>query len=218
MRVPAAICLILALLILGACKPPEPAEAPSDGPPAAPAEAPPDLNLPPDPDAQGRHGSRAQAPAPAVILAPFPYTPEQLRESSPSGRVCMFRVTDPRGETLTRMEFAEADESGVIVRAKTVTAEGEGVGQTETRSSWEELMRHASYEAALTTITSAEVTVAAGTFQTKFYEVEEPSGGIDMRLWFADGLAGPPVKLEDLQDGEVVVSMELMDNALTGSN
>ena len=135
-------------------------------------------------------------------------------DASPSGRVCVFRVFDPNGETLTRMEFTEADESGVLVHSIAVSLEGETMGENETRSSWEDLMRHASYPAGFTTITPVELTVGAGTFQAKLYEVADGGGGVDMRVWFADEMPGPPLKLEDLQADEIMVSMELIESSL----
>jgi hypothetical protein len=210
--------MLLLPLLLTSCKP---QEAPQPQPPAGqPAPQPafvPDPALPPLPE-DSTHGTRAKAPlfrpGPGAIVADYPYTAEQIRDSSPSGRVCIFRVTDPDGDTITKMEFLGADAEGVTVKSTVTTPEGEPVGDEESRSTWADLVEHASYPAGFTTITSVEVTVGAGTFQAKLYEVQDGAGGVDLKAWFADGMAGPPVKLEDHGDGEIIVAMEMLEQSL----
>lgn len=193
MRARAASVLVLALFVLTACD--SKAPSPEAGPP--PSEAPP---------------TAAPAPMPSAIFAPFPFSAEQIRDATPAGRHVVYRVVDPNGVTLTNMTFVQANEQGTFVKNRVTTESGALVGETESTNTWEDLKMHARYPADFTTITETEVAVAAGTFAAKLYEISDGRGGVETRAWFANELPGPPVKMENYREGQVIFSMELLEN------
>ena len=153
-------------------------------------------------------------PPQGQVFAPFPFTAEQIREASPAGRHVVFTVKQQGQELSQEMLFVENDEEGAVVRSSMTLPDGRQQA-SQTRSGWDELMRHASYPASFTTVSPVEVEVGAGTFQAKLYEVGDGEGGVAQRAWFADELPGPPVRMEMYQGGRLAFEMEMVTNEQT---
>lgn len=209
MRLALASALMLALLALAGCGSQEAPQAPEAN--SRPAEAAATTSAP---EGSGRTAPAPAAPAPppmGQVFAPFPYTPEQIRDASPSGRHVVFRIVQAGGELRQEMTFTGSDEQGTIVESVMLNAEGEGQSG-QRRMSWQQLQAHASYPASFTTVTSTEVEVGAGTFSAKLYQVGDGQGGVERRVWFADELPGPPVLMEVYEKGERTFRMEMIEN------
>ena len=75
-------------------------------------------------------------------------------------------------------------------------------------ATWGELQTHASYPVATTSLTVADVSVAAGTFAGWLYETVD--GESVTRAWFARRLPGPPVLIVTACAGDEVFRYELV--------
>ena len=151
--------------------------------------------------------------------APTPFTAAQIREGCPEGRVATFRVIQAgRDPFLQFMRFHDADAEGVEVEMGMMLENGNPVSTPASRrSTWEELQRHASFEADRTILSEGEVTVEAGTFPCFLYEVRVERSGeppATTRAWFAKTLPGPPVKMEKVVAGQTQLVSELVSNVI----
>jgi hypothetical protein len=142
--------------------------------------------------------------------APTPFTPDEIREACPSGRVGVLRVTEADGTTSHRLyRFLEADADAVRFGGGPCDAAGEPLGPLRDRvCTWVELQEHASYPAAATRIDEDTVDVPAGHLECLRYVVAE--GEEVSTFWFARSLPGPPVKVLETVDGRVTQTTELV--------
>ncbi len=150
--------------------------------------------------------------ATAPESAPTPFTEAQIRAGCPVGRVDVYRITAADGQTMERRtSFVAADEERATFESVGLDENGSPVGEADRGSAtWAELRDHARYPAAQTTVVDAEVTVPAGTFAVRLYEVRE--GERITRAWFAPELPGPPIRHEMEEAGRLVSRMELVSH------
>ena len=152
-------------------------------------------------------------PWPTSGMGPTPYTAEQIRDAHPSGTVLRFRMSTPAaGEMLQTMRFVGSDADGTTVRQRQ-EQDGKQLGaETEQRVGWEDLRKHALFDAEMTTREAATVTVAAGTFDCWLYTVRQVAQpGVVQYLYFAHEKPGPPVLMVAKADGKDVMRMELLE-------
>ena len=146
--------------------------------------------------------------------APTPFTAAQIREACPVGRRSTFRIEMPgRTPILQTFDFVGADAEGAEVRFTLRDEAGKVVGEpTTSRSDWRGFQAHASYPAESTTITEAEETVPAGTFEGFLYRVVTKETGVE--AFFAKSLPGPPVRLVRSRNGVPELIMTLVSHAI----
>jgi hypothetical protein len=162
----------------------------------------------------------ATAPEPAAATTddpaahlPPPFTAAELRAGLPVGTEIVFKLEAAGQETqLQHWTFTAADDSGCTIAAKLLREDGSLISdEGEGTSSWAELESHAHFPAARSTRTESTVTVAAGTFDSWLFEVQPAAPDQPVkRLQFARTLPGPPVLMEVIAGGEVVMRMELL--------
>jgi len=152
-------------------------------------------------------------PLPAGILEP-PFRAAVLRDGLPVGTVIDFRIAAAGKPTVVqRWRFTAADADGCTVETVTYAEDGATVLADEGAEThrWSELEGHAHFPAARTTRREASIDVPAGHFDTWYFEVApEHPGEPTRRFHFARNLPGPPVWMQVIQDGQVVMSMELL--------
>jgi hypothetical protein len=157
----------------------------------------------------------AEPAEPADANAPTPYTAEQIRGGCPLGRWRTYAISG-LASGLERMTFVESGPDGAVVESVAVDENGTPTeAPTRSPATWEELRSHASFPASRTTIRDASVTVPAGTFACRLYEVQEPDDGAGprtSRYWFATdvSLAGPPIRMEVVSGDEIMMGMVLV--------
>lgn len=145
-------------------------------------------------------------------IAPVLFTLEQLRAGNPQGRVIELRIEAEGKPTVTEhWEFIAVDAQTATIHSITrdesgaVVADGTGTGTAK----WSELLAHAHFPAAATTIQdNVQITVPAGTFTTRLYTVK--AGDATRQFWFAPDLPGPPVQFTTEQGGKVVQRAQML--------
>ena len=145
--------------------------------------------------------------------SPTPFSAEAIREASPAGHTIR-HVVEVTGQPAIRSVtvFLEGDMETARFRFYNEDAAGNRLGEPQVgEAKWLDLQRHASFPAEHTSIASASVTLAAGSFECWLYTVtgEAAEQTTESRFWFAQDLPGPPVKMVQSRDGEVVMTMTL---------
>lgn len=164
------------------------------------------------PPKHNQQAATASEPAKAPALAPFPYTPGQLRDASKAGRIYRYKATAKGGAvSYFQMQFDAVTHADCTVTSFGCDAAGKQLGESGTATStWEQLQAHASYPADRTAITSDTITVGAGTYDCMKYEIrsaKEP--GVINYFWFAKDQPGAPVKFGTWRNGAVESFTEL---------
>ena len=156
----------------------------------------------------------SSAPAVEEGQLDSPYTAAEIRAANPTGTEIRFRLTSGSGSAGVQiLRFVTTDAEGASIES-ILASEDESraiPSAGPVRSSWEELRGHAVFPAGTAVRTRADCVVPAGKFEGWLYTVLGPEEGEVSRYYFADGPAGPPVKLESMKDGERVLLMELLE-------
>jgi len=148
-------------------------------------------------------------------LAPFPYTPDEIRRANPPKTVLVHRMESAEGTFLQTMSFLRpADEQRTTIQIKRMNENGRTLSQPEeSTATWLELRNHASFPAALTVRTQDQVETPAGKFDCWLYTVQSQGTPVPVtaRFWFAFDQPGPPVLYETEQEGRLVSRMVLLE-------
>ena len=155
----------------------------------------------------------AAAPAPEVCEPPF--TAAQIHDATHPGRTYDFEVEQAGAPVVgLRLRFVEVHQGHARVERSTFDAEGQAVGTTESATvTWDELVRHAAWPRASTTIEPAHITVPIGEFDDAvLYTVREDEGGKAKvtRAWFVRSMPGAPLVHVVSMDGVDVTKMRLV--------
>lgn len=148
------------------------------------------------------------------VLAPTPFTADEIRRGCPVGRTIRLRI-DAVGEPgfQRSSRFVECDESGAVVERIRLSLDGAPLGEPEvSRTSWRDLQGHASFPAAATTIESERIETAIGPLDCLRYTVRD--GTTDRVFWFAVDLPGMPVRYLTRVDGQVVSTVSVVANTV----
>jgi len=166
-----------------------------------------------------RMGEGAEVGPGGEALAPYPFTPEQLRATYKDGTELIFRVSVlGQPAVIQRMQFGGADAEGVTVLVKQESVEGiPGRDLMNKRSTWKELQEHARFSAVGTARFRERVRTSGAEWDCWVYVVAGPEGSTTS-FSFADLLPGPPVLLEQSKDGETILRMELIDIITPGGD
>lgn len=147
-------------------------------------------------------------------IAPPPYSAEEIRAATSVGRSYELVIEVPGKPTIRRrLTFTAVDQLGCTIESAHTDETGKVVGiPTVSHSTWQDLVKHASYPRETTEISDAPVETPAGSFDCLLYRVEEstPEGPMVTRAYFAKDMPGAPVKLVVEIAGELVSNMELV--------
>ncbi len=148
-------------------------------------------------------------PQAGEATASTPYTADEIRESSRTGRRYEWNVEVPGKPREVRvLTFIRVNKGGAEVENVTLDATGHMVGEPVRGSAtWQELRDHAAFPASRVAVTEESITVPAGTYPCKLYTVTE--GAKVSRFWFANTMPGPPVKLAITEGGAAKEQREL---------
>jgi hypothetical protein len=144
-----------------------------------------------------------------------PFTAAQIHDATHPGRTYDFEVEHAGGPVVgLRLRFVEVHEGHARVERSTFDAEGQAVGTTESATvTWDQLVRHAAWPRAATTIEPAHITVPIGEFDDAvLYTVREDEGGKAKvtRAWFVRAMPGAPLVHIVSVDGVDVTKMRLV--------
>ena len=151
---------------------------------------------------------------PGSQVAPFPFTAEQIRDGSPVGSVRTYR-TQEKGKPpfVAETRVAAADENKATFVTTMIGGDGEAVGEAKSSTaSWTELVQHAKFDAALTSVEDVVIDTPAGSFRGWLYTVRKgPEEPLDLaRYYFAKKYPGAPIKYEQVKAGVTVFKVELL--------
>lgn len=149
------------------------------------------------------------APTAAEPTASTPFTADEIRESSRTGRRYEWNVDSPGKPRQVRvLTFVRVNKGGAETENVTLDEAGHMMGEpVRSSATWQELRDHAAFPATKVAITEESVTVPAGTYPCKLYTLTE--GAKVSRFWFANTMPGPPVKIAIVEDGTPKESREL---------
>lgn len=146
-----------------------------------------------------------------VAYLPLPYTVAQIRERCVEGLELDLKVQS-RGAPAQwqRMRFHDWSEDAVNIAMRVELEDGRPVTPpTDARRTWEELQLHGRFRADGAVRVRDQLDTTFGTLPCWCYIVATQEGGTQ-RLWFADALPGPPVRVDLERDGEQVMRMTLV--------
>jgi hypothetical protein len=156
-------------------------------------------------------GGRGAAPVPTAepAIAPVPYTAEQMRSAFPVGHELRFHVETPGAPAATMVWRVTAADDTTVTMTQQLTADDGSAGPVESRTTqWAELVSHAAFPAATTTLRDASIDLPAGHFETTEYVVRD--GGDVRTFHFDKRRAGPPVSMVIESGGQVTRRMTLL--------
>ena len=128
---------------------------------------------------------------------PTPFSAAQIRDGCPAGRTIRIREETPDAPpAFRRIRFVEVDADGAVQEFLATDADGRPIGEpTRRHSTWLDLQRHASQDAAATTVDEVGLTLPFGDFACWRYIVQRPEA--ELRFWFAKQLPGMPARVEE---------------------
>ena len=143
--------------------------------------------------------------------APRPFTAEQIRQSWQLGTVHRYRIEQKGKPTVvSETKVVEHTSEGVTLVSTEFNEGGQTLKAPErSTSTWAELMEHATFPAANTTIEDVTIDTPAGSFVAWLYSVQA-SDGTRSRFFFAKHRPGAPVRFERNVKQEVVFRSELI--------
>jgi hypothetical protein len=147
-------------------------------------------------------------------MAPTPYTADQIRDASRTGRTYVYRV-EAEGEPvrIREMRFFTVDAAGAEIVTTVFDEQGTEIhSEPPSRSSWEELRRHALFPRDAVEISDEEITVPAGTFACMLYTLTDRAEGSVTKFYFARELPGAPVLFFTDANGHRVMTTTLVSH------
>ena len=152
---------------------------------------------------------------PEVDRAPTPFTAEEIRAGCPEGRTTRLRVDVGEQAFVRISRYVECDEAGAVIERTRVALDGSPLGQPEAeRETWGELQAHASFPADRTTIEDERIETAIGVLDCLRYTVRD--GTTEQVFWFAKDLPGAPIRFLTRTDGQVVMTVSVVDDTVVG--
>jgi len=149
-------------------------------------------------------------PAPAQMeMVPEPFSAEQIRDEWVEGLEVVMRRRTPSDEAYERWRVVAADADGAEIEIVPVDADGEPVGDPQTRrSAWTELRDHARYPAAVAERERATRSTPLGELEGWMYTLRDSKAGTTSELFFADTLPGAPVEMTVRSGEDVLFELE----------
>jgi hypothetical protein len=147
---------------------------------------------------------------------PTPFTGEQIRDASPTGRLIRVRTEAP-GEppTYGQIEYLATDHEGATQVFTPTDPDGQPIGLGVTRQgTWLDLQHHASMPADRTTCEETTRELTWGTELCWLYVTRD--GGEETRYWFAQQRPGMPVVVETWAGDRLTERREVIAYQLPG--
>ncbi len=146
--------------------------------------------------------------------APTPFTADEIRAGCPAGRTIRLRVEAAGEPPFLRVNrFTGCDEAGAVFERSRQSLDGSPVGELESdRVTWLDLQGHASFPAEVTSIAAERIETEIGELDCLRYTVRD--GATYEVFWFASNLPGMPVRYLTRTDGQVVVTVSVVDNTM----
>ncbi|WP_139415834.1 hypothetical protein [Agromyces laixinhei] len=145
-------------------------------------------------------------------LLPTPFTADEIRDASGSGKTIRILVEEPGGETFERVNrFSDCDDEGATLERWRVAVDGEVDGEVASgRVTWRELQGHAAFAAERTTLTEETLELPIGSVECLRYDTrdETPDAPIET-FWFARAFPGMPVRYESPTPAGIVCTTVL---------
>lgn len=131
-------------------------------------------------------------------LLPTPFTAEEIRAASGSGKTIRLLVEEPGGASFERVNrFVDCDAEGATLEQWRLAADGTVEGEpSRGRVSWRELQEHAAFPEATTTVRNEELDLPFGRAACRRYELAGHGGAPAAVFWFALELPGMPARYE----------------------
>jgi hypothetical protein len=153
-----------------------------------------------------------EGPAPAIL--PTPFTADQIRDEWIRGFELRIRRWTAEAEAFEHWKVIAADDEGVDIESVSLTADGTPTGDPRVQhSSWTQLRDHASFPADRSKREETTRTTPLGELEGWLYTVEDPGTGVVSEFFFAHGLAGAPVFVHVIHDGEIVEIFEQIERS-----
>lgn len=132
-------------------------------------------------------------------LLPTPFTADEIRDASGSGKTIRILVEEPEDEAFERVNrFTECDDEGATLERWRVAPDGGVDGEiASARVTWLELQGHAAFPAERTTVDEETIDLPIGRVECLRYETrdEAPDAAAET-FWFARMFPGMPVRFE----------------------
>jgi len=157
-----------------------------------------------------------EPPAPEVESTPEhlerPFTAEQIRDEWVVGLEIAIRRWSPETEAFELWRVVRADAEGVDIESVAVDSDGVATGAPSVQhSGWVELRNHATFSSDTSSRELVRRPTPLGELEGWLYTVDDPSSGTRTEFFFATSLAGAPVWVHVLRDGEVVEIFEQVE-------
>jgi hypothetical protein len=146
--------------------------------------------------------------------APTPFTAAEIRDGTRVGKTIRVQVDDAGEASYLRVNrYVECDVEGAVLERSQLSLDGAPVGEPEVdRVTWLDLQSHASFPAEVTTIDPERIETPLGELDCLRYTVRD--GAAERVFWFATDLPGMPVRFLTRIDGEVVMTVSVIDNTV----
>ena len=151
----------------------------------------------------GSSSSSSSEPRTSGAIYPAPFTWEQIRAATKSGRTYRFRVEQPGKPAKERvLTFTKVDENGCELFG--------GNGDPK-RMGWPQLQKDAEFPKERVTTREESVKLPGGKFDCVVYEVRGNDGEVST-YYFAKSLPGAPVLFYSEQDGKRIRTTTLLEH------
>ena len=151
----------------------------------------------------GAMSDAPELPDPHVLgpgLLPTPFTADEIRAGTASGRTIRLLVEEPEGERYERVShLTECDDEGATLERWRIAADGGIDGEVaRARVTWLELQEHAAFPADRTSVSSETLELPIGRVECLRYDtrVDESADAAAARFWFSPVHQGMPVRYE----------------------
>jgi len=144
---------------------------------------------------------------------PTPFSAAEIAAACRPGRTLRYQIERAGQPPVVRVSrYVETDTTGGVQESWEEPLDGRRLTEpTQERSTWLDLQRHASFDAATTARDDETIEIPAGTFDCYRYARTDEKG--TWRFWFAMSLPGQPVRFEGRIGDEQIVSATLLENS-----
>jgi len=144
-------------------------------------------------------------------LLPTPFTADEIRAASGSGKLIRILVEQPDGERFERVNrFSHCDDVGATLERWLVASDGGVEGEASSgRVTWLELQQHAAFPVDRTTVSEETIDLPIGRVECLRYDTRDgdAADGADAAsetFWFARAFPGMPVRYQSQTPAGVV--------------
>jgi hypothetical protein len=156
----------------------------------------------------------ARPAAPAVELAPAPFTAAQIRDASLPGRHFELRTESAgRPATVLSTTFKEVTETDALIETTVFDDVGKAItGPSAARAAWADLVHHGEFPKAALVVTEAPLDTVLGPLDCFVYTVTKGAGdaAVVSHFYFAKTLPGPPIHFFTDKGGQRVSTTTLI--------